>query len=363
MYQLKIREIPSRTGRIFSNIEYSISKGRRQFLLLTGIFFVGILILFMAASWLSISTTRGPLYGSAPVGAIPNYFDFMPENVVTVIDYWQSPAYYLVDKVEYLLNVPVLLYGSYDAELGVVTGAFQIGIGQLVGIISMSILLGVYTNLWLLAKKSGCRIGAATKGTGTLAGGGGGASGIFSMLLLAGCCGGTGISFLLFSLPFIGSFFSGFYSSFDTMSAVLISVPSNLLLIGLVVFMANKQVGVPTEELRTTKRVGVNDWVKVAIYLAIPVFFLTIFALAVYWWNFQSIAIIKSGMTGGQQNTTIALYATLPLSASLFLLSAYIQLRRIFHKPTPMKISREACSCVDPNEAHNNLTSVRGKLQ
>ena len=122
MYQLKIREIPSRTGRIFSNIEYSISKGRRQFLLLAGIFFVGILILFMAASWLSISTTRAE-FGSAPVRAIPNYFDFMPENVVTVIDYWQSPAYYLVDKVEYLLNVPVLLYGSYDAELGVVTGA------------------------------------------------------------------------------------------------------------------------------------------------------------------------------------------------------------------------------------------------
>ncbi len=361
MYQLKIREIPSRTGRIFSNIEYSISKGRRQFLLLAGIFFVGILILFMAASWLSISTTRSE-FGNAPVRAIPNYFDFTPENLINTVLYWQSPAYSFVDKVEYVLNVPLLIYGSYDAELSVVTGAFQIGIGQLVSIISMSILLGVYTNLWLLAKKSGCRIGAATKGTGALAGGGGGASGIFSMLLLAGCCGGTGISFLLFSLPFIGSFFSGFYSSFDTMSAVLISVPSNLLLIGLIAFMANKQVGVPTEELRTTKRVGVNDWVKVAIYLAIPVFFLTIFALAVYWWNFQSIAIIKSGMTGGQQNTTIALYATLPLSASLFLMSAYIQLRRVFHKPTPMKISREACSCVDPNEAHNNLTSVRGKL-
>jgi len=325
--------------KITYNIEYSMSRGRRKFLLLTGIFFVGILILFMAASWLSISTTRGPLYGSAPVGAIPNYFDFMPENVVTVIDYWQSPAYYLVDKVEYLLNVPVLLYGSYDAELGVVTGAFQIGIGQLVGIISMSILLGVYTNLWLLAKKSGCRIGAATKGTGTLAGGGGGASGIFSMLLLAGCCGGTGISFLLFSLPFIGSFFSGFYSNFDTMSAVLISVPSNLLLIGLVVFMASKQIALPTEEQKTTKRT-LGNWVTVAVYLIVPAIFLTTFALAMYWWNFQSIAVLKSGMTGGQQNTTIALYATLPISASLLLMAGLIQLRRMLHKPKPeMKVS------------------------
>ena len=355
MYQLELRQIPAKTGRIFSNVEYSLSKGKRQFLLLAGIFFVGILILFMATSWLTISTTRDE-FGSSPVNAIPNYFEFTPENIINAVLYWQSPAYSFVDKVEYVLNVPLLIYGSFDSEYSMVTGAFQIGIGQLVSIISMSILLGVYTNLWLLAKKSGCIIGAATKGTSGLAGGAGGASGIFSMLLLAGCCGGTGISFLLFSLPFIGSFFSGFYADFDTMSALLISIPSNLLLIGLIMFMANKQIAIPTVGVRTTKRIGVNDWMKVAIYLAIPAFFLTTFVLAMYWWNFQAVAVLKSGMTGGQQNTTIALYATLPLSASLFLMSAYVQLRRMFLQTKPIEVFNEACCSVNSNKACGNLT-------
>ncbi|MEE8132531.1 MAG: hypothetical protein V3T40_03040 [Nitrososphaerales archaeon] len=324
--------------KISNNIEYSMSKGRRQFLLLAGIFCVGILILFMTASWLSISTTRAE-FGAAPVGAVPNYYDFTPENVVYVIQYWQSPSYSYMDKIEFTLNAGLLLYGSYSPEFNSVTGAFQITIGQLVSVISMSILLGVYTNLWLLARKSGCRIGKAAKGTGGIAGTGGGASGIFSMLLLAGCCGGTGVSFLLFSLPVIGSVFSGFYASFDTLSVLLITIPSNALLIGLIAFMASKQITLATEEQKTTKR-AVGNWLTIALYLIVPAIFLTTFALAMYWWNFQSIAVLKSGMTGGQQNTTIALYATLPISASLLLMAGLIQLRRMLHKPKPeMKVS------------------------
>ncbi len=276
----KAKLIPLNFKRISYNIEYSLSSGRRQFLLLTGIFLVGVLTLFIMTSWLTISTTRDE-FGGAPVNAFPNYFSFEPANVITAISYWQSSQYALIDKVENMLNTPVLIYGSYDAELGVVTGTFQIGFGQLVSIISMSVLLGVYTNLWLLARKSGCRIGAATKGTSAVAGGGGGASGIFSMLLLAGCCGGTGIGFLLFSLPLIGPIFGGFYANFNTLSALMISIPANLLLIGLIAFMASKMVGVPREELET--KLGVSKWFKVAIYLIVPTIFLSIFAMALYW--------------------------------------------------------------------------------
>ncbi len=323
-------------GKIAFNIEDSISKERRKFLILTAIFFVGILALFMTTSWLSISTTRDQ-FGAAPVGAYPNYFDFIPENLVNMAMYWQSPNYIIVDKVEYILNTPLLIYGSFDPEYSMVTGAFPVTLGQIISVLSMSILLGVYTNLWLLAKKRGCRIDTATKGTGSVAGGAGGASGIFSMLILAGCCGGTGISFLLFSLPILGSFFSGFYANFDTMTVLLISIPSNLLLIGLIAFMASKQVGVSTEQ--EIGKLGAKAWSKVAIYLAIPVIFLTTFALALYWWNLQSIAAIMSGMTGGQQNTTIALYATLPISSSLFVMSAVVQLQRMFQKPKTVTIS------------------------
>ena len=331
----RVKFLPS-LGKIAFNIENSISKERRKFLILTAIFFVGILALFMTTSWLSISTTRAE-FGAAPVGAYPNYFDFMPENLVNMGMYWQSPYYSFVDKVEYVLNTPLLIYGSFDSEYSMLTGAFPVTMGQIISVLSMSILLGVYTNLWLLAKKRGCRIGVATKGTGGVAGGAGGASGIFSMLLLAGCCGGTGISFLLFSLPLLGSFFSGFYSNFDTMAVLMISIPSNLLLVGLIAFMASKQVGVSTEQ--ETGKLGTKAWSKVAIYLAVPAIFLTTFALALYWWNLQSIAAIMSGMTGGQQNTTIALYATLPISSSLFVMSAVVQLRRMFQKPKVMKIS------------------------
>ncbi len=328
------KSIPS-LKRISYNIEYSMSKGRRKFLLLTGIFFVSILILFVTTSWVSISTTRSE-FGHHPVGDYPNYFDFTPENVINAVLYWQSPEYGIIEKIEFVLTTPILIYGSFDPEFSVVSGAFQITLGPLVGIISMAILLGVYTNLWLLARKSGCKIGTVTKVTGAVAGGGSVASGIFSMLLIGGSDGGTGIIFLLFSLPVIGPVFSGFYAEFDTGSVLLITIPANLLLIGLIFFIASKQVGLPTEEDETTK--GINGWLKVAAYLIVPAIFLTTFALALYWWNFQSIAVIESGITGGVQNTTVAIYTTLPLSASLFLMSAFTQLRRIFLQPKPIKI-------------------------
>ena len=55
----KVRLFWFNLDRISSIIEYSLSKQSRQFLLLAGIFFISILILFIAAAWLSISTTRG----------------------------------------------------------------------------------------------------------------------------------------------------------------------------------------------------------------------------------------------------------------------------------------------------------------
>ncbi len=320
-------DMKTRTStRILHNIEYSFSKKKRQFLLLTAIFMASVLILFTMTSWIAISTTRSDLGGTGPVNSFPNYWSFEPDHIMATISYWQSPHYGLMEKIEQLLATPILIFGSYNPEYNLVAGAFQITLTQLVSSLSMSILLATYTNLWLLARKSECRMGNAAKGTGILAGGGGGASGIFSMLLLAGCCGGTGISILLFSLPLFGPIFSSFYSSFDTFSALIISVPANLLLIGLIGFMANKLV-LPIEV--KTKRI-VTSWFKVATYIIAPAFFLFIFVMAVYWWNFQSIVAMKGGLTGGTQNMTVAIYATLPLTASLFLMSAYIELRRIF---------------------------------
>jgi len=189
----------------------------------------------------------------------------------------------------------------------------------------------------LLFRRNGYRISAAAKGTGILAASGGGASGIFSMLLLAGSDGGTGASALFFSLPIIGQFFGGIYAKFDTMSVLLIVIPANLLLTGLIVFLASKFPGIPTGEPKTTKEV--SDWFKIVTYLIVAVIFLFTFAIAFYWWYFQSAVVINSGLTGGVQNATVAIYTTLPLSASLFLMSAYAHLRRTFRQRKLLKIS------------------------
>lgn len=333
----KIKLFPVDSKRIFYNIEYSLSRGRKQFLLLTGIIFTGLLLLFLTTSWYSISTTRGPVFGKA-IGDL-NYASFEPA-FFSIISYWQSPAYNIVDKIDNTLNTPIVVFGSYDPTANLLTGGFQLSFGMLVGILSMSILLGLYTNLWLLTRKSGCKIGRAAKGTGALAGIGGGASGTFSMLIMAGCCGGTGISFLLFSLPLIGSFLSSYYANIDTLSILLIAIPSNLLTFGLIMFMASKlQV---STEVKTKELVVISDWFKVAIYLIVPAFLLFVFVLGVYWWGAQSITVLKSGMVGGSQNMTISIYTTLPLSASLFLIAGLIQLRRIFLQTKPKAHVNEA---------------------
>lgn len=329
---------PVDSKRIFYNIEYSLSRGRKQFLLLTGIIFTGLLLLFLTTSWYSISTTRGPVFGHASVGDL-NYANFEPA-FFSIISYWQSPAYNIADKIDNTLNTPIVVFGSYDPTTTLLTAGFQLSFGMLVGILSMSILLGLYTNLWLLTRKSGCKIGRAAKGTGALSGIGGGTVGTFSMLIMAGCCGGTGISFLLFSLPLVGSFLSSFYANFDTFSILLIAIPSNLLTFGLIMFMASKlQV---STEVKTKERVVISDWFKVAIYLIVPAFLLFVFAMGVYWWVAQSTVVMKSGMIGGSQNMTISIYTTLPLSASLFLIAGLIQLRRIFLQTKPKAHVNEA---------------------
>ena len=332
----KVRLFWFNLDRISSIIEYSLSKQRRHFLLLTGIFFISIFLLFMAAAWLSISSTRGE-FGHPPVGVYPNYFDFTPENIANTISYWRSPAYGLIEKMEFLLNTTILICGSYNPETNVVSGAFQVGLGQLICIVSMAFLMSMYTNLWLLSRRNGYRISAVAIGTGFLAASGGGASSIFSMLLLAGSDGGTGASTLFFSLPIIGQLFSGLYAKFDTMSVLLIVIPANLLLTGMIVFLASKFRGIPTAESKTTKEF--NDWLKIVAYLIVAIIFLFTFAIAVYWWYFQSIVVINSGLTGGVQNATVAIYTTLPLSASLFLMSAYTHLRWTFRQRKLLKIS------------------------
>ena len=132
MNRPNIREIPTIGGRIFHNIEYSISKERKRFLILSSIFFFGFLLLFVGTSWYSISSTRGSVYGASAVGEI-NYVGFDPTaHWNSISSYWQSSAYILSDKIDHTLNTPILVFGSFDPKLKLVEGTFSLGLGQLV---------------------------------------------------------------------------------------------------------------------------------------------------------------------------------------------------------------------------------------
>lgn len=330
MHQLKIREIPVKAVRIFYNIEYSISKQRRQFLALIGIFFAGILLLFLMATWLSASSVAGGVFARTETDVVGlNYVSFDPVTLTSVTSYWQSSQYALMDKIDYTLNTSVLVFGYYDEAANHYPWVFSLGLGPLATIISMSIIVGTYTNLWLLSRKCGCGVGASAKGAGTAGGAGGTAGGIFSMLLVAGCCGGTGAAFLLGSLPFIGFAFSTLFANISIFTILLTSVPSNLFMLGLIMFMANKiPMRLPKEGVKTAVSKP-----KVSVYLIASAVLLTIFVMGAYLWASQSMIVAKSGMTSG--NFTLAMYITLPFSASLFLASAFIELRRISIQKKP----------------------------
>lgn len=325
MHQLKIREFPVKAVRIFYNIEYSISKQRRQFLALIGIFFAGILLLFLMATWLSASLVAGGVFARTETDVVGlNYVSFDPATLTSVISYWQSSQYALMDKIDYTLNTSVLIFGYYDRAANHYPWLFQLGLGPLAALTSMSIMLGTYMNLWLMSRKCDCTIGAAAKGTGAAGGAGGTAGGIFSMLMVAGCCGGTGAAFLLGSLPFIGFAFSNLFANISIFTILLTSVPSNLFLLGLIIFMANKiPIRLPKEGVKTAVSKP-----KVSVYLIASAVLITVFVMGAYFGVLQSDMIAKSGMTSGR--FTLAMYITLPFSASLFLASAFIELRRIF---------------------------------
>jgi hypothetical protein len=324
---LKVSPILGTSKRIIYNVEYSMSKASLRLPLLTGVFAASILLLFLTANWLSISTTRESLYGGAAVGNL-NYASLNTGVFPHLVSYLQSSEYSFADKVSVMLTAPVVTFGSHDQNTGDITAAFNLDIGMLVNVISMSFLLSLYTNIFLLVRKSSCKIGRATPGTGMLGGATGIGSVILSMLLMAGCCGGTGIAFLLFGLPLIGSVLSGFYSTTDTSTLLLITIPAFIVhFVGLMYLMSRRFS--LEEEDNSRKGAVVSSWLSVSVYLTVSAIFLFTFMMGIIWWNQQSSMVATSGMTGGMQSMTIVMFSTLPLSSSLLLVSALVQIRKI----------------------------------
>ena len=318
------------------SIEYSLAHWKRSVPLFFAFFF-GLLGVFMAASWISVSTTMvDELDASLDLKGI-NYFTIETGALMSMGPYWANPDYALTDKIEKTYMMPLILAGTYDYEFSVLTGSFSIVLGPFISVISMSIILATYVNLYTLGKKMGCRVGSASKGAGAMAGSGGTAGGIFSMLLMAGCCGITGISFLLFSLPVVGIGFSSFYSGMDTWATTVITIPSTIALLVLIVFMSSK-LPLGNDDYITNKRSGAGKAFKIAIYLTVPGFFLTVFGVMVYWWILQAASASAAGLTGGNQDLTISVFATLPLAAGILLVGAYITLGKFTHgKPSSQK--------------------------
>ncbi|MBE43679.1 MAG: hypothetical protein CMO16_00695 [Thaumarchaeota archaeon] len=326
----------SQVYRMCYSVEYSLAHWKRSVPLFI-VFFFGLLGVFMAASWISVSTSTTDEFDAFLDLKSLNYLTFETGALMSMGPYWENPDYALTDKIEKTYMMPILLAGTYDYEYTVLTGSFAIVLGPFISIISMSIILSTYTNLWLLGKKMGCRIGSTSKGVGALAGSGGTAGGIFSMLLMAGCCGITGISFLLFSLPVVGIGFSSFYSGLDTWATTVITIPSTITLLVLIVFMSSK-LPLGKDDYMTNKRSGAGKAFKIAIYLIVPGFFLTVFGVMVYWWILQAASASAAGLTGGNQDLTISVFATLPLAAGILLVGAYITLGKFTHgKPSSQK--------------------------
>jgi hypothetical protein len=328
----KVSLIVGTSRRILYNIEYSMSKAGRRFPLISCIFFAGILLLFIAASWYSISTTRGPLYGSSAVGNL-NYVSLETNVLVTMMSYWQSSEFTFADKIAYTLITPIVIFGSYDQSTSTVSAAFTLDLSMLVNITSMSILLSLYTNIWILMRKSSeCKIGRTSQGTGMASGTAGISSVVVSMLLMAGCCGGTGIAFLLFGLPLIGSVLSSFYSNADTYTLLLIAIPAFIINFIALIYLMSRSLSLREERevgVREDKnRKGFNSRLKAGGYLFFSAIFLSAFTMGVYWWQTQSNVVQSSGMTGGMQNITIIMFSTLPLSSSLLLVSGLVQIHK-----------------------------------
>ena len=326
----------SRIYRMCYSIEYSLAHWKRSVPLFFAFFF-GLLAVFMFASWISVSTTMvDELDASLDLKGI-NYFTIETGALMSMGPYWANPDYALTDKIEKTYMMPLILAGTYDYEFSVLTGSFSIVLGPFISVISMSIILATYVNLYTLGKKMGCRVGSVSKGAGAVAGSGGTAGGIFSMLLMAGCCGVTGISFLLFSLPIVGTAFSAFYSGLDTWATTVITIPSTIALLVLIVFMSSK-LPLDRDDFVTKKETGSGKALKIAIYLIIPGFFLTVFGITIYWWILQAATVSAAGLTGGSQNMTISVFATLPLAAGILLVAARIALGKIIHrKSSPRK--------------------------
>jgi hypothetical protein len=349
----KVSLIVGTSRRILYNIEYSMSKAGWRFPLIACIFFAGILLLFIAASWYSISTTRGPLFGSSTVGNL-NYVSFDPNVLVTMMSYWQSSEFSFADKIAYTLITPIVIFGSQDQSTSTLSAAFTLDLSMLVNITSMSILLSLYTNIWILMRKSSqCKIGRVSQGTGMAGGTAGISSVVVSMLLMAGCCGGTGIAFLLFGLPLIGSLLSSIYSNADTYTLLLIAIPAFIVNFVALIYLMSRRLSVSQEREveggggEDKNRKGLRYYVlksklKTGGYLFFSAIFLSAFTMGVYWWQTQSNVIQSSGMTGGMQNITIIMFSTLPLSSSLLLVSGLVQIyksvKRIKHR-TKLRIN------------------------
>lgn len=338
----EISRIGSTSRRIIYNIEYSMSKAGLRLPLLTGIFFAGILVLFLTANWVSISTTRESLYGAAAVGNL-NYGSLNTGVLANLVSYMQSSEYGFADKISFMLTAPVVTLGSQDQNTGNITAAFNLDTGMIVNIISISFLLSLYTNTLLIVRKASCKIGKASRGTG-IAGGGAGVAGLsLSMLLMAGCCGGTGIAFLLFGLPLIGAAISSFYSNMESYTLMLITIPAiTANFVGLIYLMSRK-IDLQEEDYGR-KGAGVGKWLNVGVYLTVAAIFLFAFAMGIYWWNEQSRIAEMSGFTGGIQNITIVLFSTLPLSSSVLLVSSLVQIQKLSKANFIKKISGKSSS-------------------
>jgi hypothetical protein len=333
----KVSLIVGTSRRILYNIEYSMSKAGWRFPLIACIFFAGILLLFIAASWYSISTTRGPLFGSSTVGNL-NYVSLDPNVLVTMMSYWQSSEFSFADKIAYTLITPIVIFGSHDQNTSTLSAAFTLDLSMLVNITSMSILLSLYTNIWILMRKrSECKIGRVSQGTGMAGGTAGISSVVVSMLLMAGCCGGTGIAFLLFGLPLIGSVLSSFYSNADTYTLLLIAIPAFIVNFVALIYLMSRRLSVSKERevgggedknRKGLRHYVLNSRLKAGGYLFFSAIFLSAFTMGVYWWQTQSNVVQSSGMTGGMQNVTIIMFSTLPLSSSLLLVSGLVQIHK-----------------------------------
>ncbi|NMJ87421.1 MAG: hypothetical protein EX285_06230, partial [Thaumarchaeota archaeon] len=89
----------SRVYRMCYSIEYSLAHWKRSVPLFI-VFFFGLLGIFMAASWISVSTSTTDEFDAFLDLKSLNYLTFETGALMSMGPYWANPDYALTDKIE-----------------------------------------------------------------------------------------------------------------------------------------------------------------------------------------------------------------------------------------------------------------------